>query len=81
MSNMIPNMKCDIDYFVETIINNDAVRDYHFKKVDLFAPFEVLNGQTMIDYLTLSPNILGKVMNDKAREKMEDFSLIGQLLK
>jgi hypothetical protein len=34
----------------------------------------------MIDYLTLSPNILGKVMNDKAREKVENFSLIGQLL-
>ena len=34
----------------------------------------------MVDYLTLSPNILGKVMNDKAREKVLDFSLIGQLL-
>ena len=34
----------------------------------------------MIDYLGLSPNILGKIMNDKAREKVEDFSLIGKLL-
>jgi len=40
---MIPNMKCDIDYFVETIVNPDAIRDKDFKISDLFAPFEILN--------------------------------------
>ena len=35
---MIPNMKCDIDYFVETITNSNAIRDDAFQMSDLFAP-------------------------------------------
>jgi hypothetical protein len=77
--NTIPNLDCDIDHFVTKITSKEAHEVDVFDKIDLFAPLEIFECQSMIDYMLESPNELQKIINDKKRGK-ENYSLIGKLV-
>lgn len=59
---MVMNKDCDIDTFVETVIEKPGENHSHHHDeidaeigdvglTDLFAPLEILNCQSMLDYL------------------------------
>ena len=73
MSNTVTNKDCDIDHFVENVtekIKNGHKHKNHEEEAnvgdmelaDIFAPLEILNCQSMLDYLLNSPNILSKLL-------------------
>jgi hypothetical protein len=69
---MVMNKDLDVDVFMETVIFNEHSLDHEEGELentigdlgltDLFAPLEVLNCQSMLDYLQNSPNILSKLL-------------------
>jgi hypothetical protein len=75
---MVMNKDIDIDSFVETVIEKTEENHNHDKldKIeadieeaglqDMFAPLEILNCQSMLDYLQNSPNILSKLLLEQS---------------
>lgn len=82
LANTIQNEDCEIDKFVETLTEPFCKEGQYgddYENIDLFAPLEILECQSMIDYLSTSPNILIKIIKDQHRGK-KNYSLLGQLI-
>ena len=92
ISNMVMNKDLDIDCFVETVIEKSEVFDHghvhddldasigELGMTDMFAPLEVLNCQSTLDYLQNSPNILSKLLIEQQQNNHPTNSMIHQLI-
>ena len=91
ISNMVMNKDLDIDSFVETVIEKSEEDNYHEHDeidvsigelgiTDMFAPLEVLNCQSILDYLQNSPNILSKLLIEQQQHNHPTNSMIHQLI-
>ena len=67
------NKDCDIDTFVEHVTgrtekglkqgnHEEEINHLDMELTDIFAALEILNCQSMLDYLLNSPNILSKLL-------------------
>jgi hypothetical protein len=79
---MILNKESDIEFFVNLLTRKEmCLEPNHFYEFHMLnSPIESLNGQSIPDYLGISPNILAKLELMKPMTKIEDASLISHMI-
>ena len=82
ISNMTLNKESDIEFFVNQLTMKDRCMDqnYFYEFNMITSPIESLNGQSIPDYLGVSPNILAKLFLLKPQIKINDASLISNMI-
>jgi len=79
---MTLNKESDIEFFVNHLTKKEmSLEATHFYEFHMLnSPIESLNGQSIPDYLGISPNILAKLFLLKPPTKIEDASLISHMI-
>ena len=79
---MTLNKESDIEFFVGQLTRKETcLEPNHFYEFHMLnSPIESLNGQSILDYLSISPNILAKLFLLKPPTRILDASLISHMI-
>ena len=79
---MTLNKESDIEFFVNSLTKKEMILEPgHFYEFHMLtSPIESLNGQSVPDYLSISPNIMAKLFLLKPPTRIKDASLISHMI-